>query len=258
MSDNSALRDRLQNANENENVNHEPVVLVARLVSDDSRLYVIERVRDGIYSLSRLGWWVNEGEVLVAGKSSASLMMSMSYGRRSPSVKTGEGGSWWQVARIDEPLAESGLLGKEDGFGVSVVFGGAEGFGRGSDVDSSGHHLSPPDSGGQPGGGFRHATTVDMAVERSSSANVLTPATAMSREQSENENNVDADGGSDSKSPQEMLDGLREQYLQALYISKVSYTLQWLLCMAYADPLRHHLHTLPKVHWHVVVRLFSR
>lgn len=166
------------------------VVLAARLLGDaGAGLYLIEWVKRGIYSLSKLGVWVGEGDLLVAEKDGPGSIPDQA------SVVVGDGGEWWASARIEDP--DSGLRGSmEKRIDVSLVFG------KNGVKNSPGH----------------------TSLERSSSSDVklLTPL-----ERSQGKGNAvaseDVDGPLDPlRSPLELLDALREQYLQALYVSKVS------------------------------------
>lgn len=178
---------------ENRGASAPPVVLAARL-SGDAGVYVIERVKAGIYSLSKLGAWVGEGEILVAAKGG----LDVDYpgtGTGAGSVAVSEGGAWWEAAKVEDP-SSAGLGPSSAASDVSLVFGADE---------------------GKPG-------LLDPALERrsSSDANLLTPLES-SQGKGEAAISEDVGGPPDSlQSPQDLLDALREQYLQALYVSKVS------------------------------------
>lgn len=185
---------------ENRDASAPPVVLAARL-SGDAGVYVIERVKAGIYSLSKLGAWVGEGEILVAAKGGLGVKYPSSS---AGSVAGREGGAWWESARVEDP--SSGLGASSALFDASLVFGADE---------------------AKPG-------LLDPALERrsSSDANLLTPLES-SQGKGEAAISEDVGGPPDSlQSPQELLDALREQYLQALYVSKVSLDAwgYWLRC----------------------------
>lgn len=196
----------------------EPVVLITRAVSDGGGLCAVERVKRGLYALTILGRGIDEGDIFVAMK-----------GWRAPSVAepaieceslscASEGTSWWETARIAGPVADSKLSLKRSAFDdVSIVFSGGPNDER---VNVTGCHPSPPDSTS-----FSATGVVAPIMERSSSADLGAPVA--SREQSD-PLVPSADAGNENvdtpQSAQELLDSLREQYLQALYISKVRYS----------------------------------
>lgn len=205
----------------------EPTVLAVRLMSSDGPLglCIIERVKAGIYALSRLGPWVEEGDIFVAVKGwTASAIIP---DEQKAQVGSPSAADWWQAARIEDPAVGEvgGPSGKRAKVDVCVAFFDHEGV-RGND-----ELMEPVES--QP--------TLAVAphlqdMERSSSADVHMPNAPTHDTQEENESMVfgDVGGGEelhnqvdDLQSPQELLDGLREQYLQALYISKVSCVHHW-------------------------------
>ena len=204
----------------------EPTVLAVRLMSYD-RLYLVERVKRGIYALSRLGPWVEEGEILVAGKGWTASGRGISDERitapcQSPFVAENEAIEWWQAALVEEPVVGVGgvaanKVGKVD---ISVAFFEAKDDNRRKNVSSAGAAESQTASivGAQ-----------SQAIERSSSTDMNMPNATVQNTQEQN-NSIDNGAVNelnnqvdDLQSPQELLDGLREQYLQALYISKVSF-----------------------------------
>ena len=211
----------------------EPTVLAVRLVSSDEALglYIVERVKAGIYALSRLGPWVEEGDIFVAVKgwtASASASSAIVPDEQRARIGSPSAVDLWQAARVEDPAVGeigSGLSGKRAKVDVCVAFFDHEGV-RGND-----ELMEPVES--QP--------TLAVAphlqdMERSSSADVHMPNAPTHDTQEENESMVfgDVGGGEelhnqvdDLQSPQELLDGLREQYLQALYISKVSCVHHW-------------------------------
>lgn len=135
-----------------------------------------------------------------------------------------EGFNWWEVARVDEPVADSGLSAtKRSKFDVSVVFA-VDNDDDGSNVNV---HPSPPDSA-------RRSLARDMppTVERCSSVfDVNTPTVLGEQSGLVALSTTEVGSGSDSNKTdalqpaQELLDSLREQYIEALYISKVGFVL---------------------------------
>ena len=204
-------------------------MLVARLRADGEEMYVVERVKRGIYSLCKLGGWVGEGEVVVLGKSAPSS------GSDADVVDVGVGagdGEWWEAARVDDMDPGRTVSSKRSKIDVSFVFGpGSAGVGADTQV------------GDESGGVFdsRRSMSRVAPLERSSSSdvNLLTPLeSSLGRGDFSMEDAAASGCKTDvQQSPQELLDALREQYLQALYISKVrcSHWLAWLLLLTVLD-----------------------
>lgn len=199
----------------------------------DGGLYVVERVKRGIYALSRLGPWVQEGDIFVAVKgwsASAAVADERTARCRSPSVEDGVI-EWWEVARVEDPVVDADALsGKRSKVDICVAF-----------FDQEGDNVLPVDS--------VESQTASIAVpnlERSSSSNTHMPTITVDDTQGQLDAMVSA-GTDDLQSPQELLDGLRDQYLQALYISKVSTLYSNLRLWTSLIAQRHLWHTLPKV-----------
>ena len=212
----------------------EPTVLAVRLVSSDEALglYIVERVKAGIYALSRLGPWVEEGDIFVAVKGwTASASSAIVPGEHKALVGSPSAVDWWQAARVEDPVVGDvgggGLSGKRAKVDVCVAFFDHE-DGQGDDASL----MEPVES----------QATLAVAphlqtMERSSSTDVHMPNAPAHDTQEQNESMIfgDVGGGEelnnqvdDLQSPQELLGGLREQYLQALYISKVSCVQHWI------------------------------
>ncbi|GKZ18159.1 hypothetical protein AbraIFM66951_000332 [Aspergillus brasiliensis] len=170
------------------------IVLAVRLVGE-AGVWVVERVKRGLYALMRLRN-VGEGEVVVAAKASAGSAFPYSFSSGMEQRRgRKEVGEWWEVARIEDP--EPVVLGKR-GRGVAdveVVFGHV----FESDTRETQEMLHSDEGSEGP---------VLLGVGEQS-GDVATTATC--------EQDVEV-----TQSPQELLDGLREQYLQALYVSKTS------------------------------------
>lgn len=195
----------------------EPTVLAVRLISDGG-LYVIERVKRGIYALSRLGPWVEEGDIFVAVKGwtdGASDDEEQKTARcQSPSIV--DGVEWWQAARVEDPIVDVGVGNRKVDACVTFL-----------DHEAHGDNVSPVDPGES-----QTAPVVPrfQAMESYSGFDTHMPTATQDTQElgnsmvsgyagGEGELNTQID---DLKPPQEFLDGLRDQYLQALYISKVS------------------------------------
>lgn len=206
----------------------EPTVLAVRLVSSDEALglYIIERVKAGIYALSRLGPWVEEGDIFVALKGwTASAFSAIVPDEQKVRADSPSAVDWWQAARVEDPVVGEvgggGLSGKRAKVDVCVAFFDHE--------DARGSNVSPMEPV-ESQASLAVAPHL-QAMERSSSTDVHMPNAPAHDTQEQNESMVFGDVGDgdelnnqvdDLQSPQELLDGLREQYLQALYISKVS------------------------------------
>lgn len=158
---------------------------------------MVERVKKGVYALMRLRG-VGEGEVVVAAaKASAGSAFPFSFssgvGQRRGEKEVGE---WWEVARIEDP--QPVVLGKR---------------GRGAaDVEVVFAHVFESDA--------RETQDEMLRSDESSEGPVLLGVGEQSGDiaaTAAEEQDVEV-----TQSPQELLDGLREQYLQALYVSKVS------------------------------------
>ncbi|RAH66123.1 uncharacterized protein BO66DRAFT_381929 [Aspergillus aculeatinus CBS 121060] len=207
----------------------EKMVLSARM-DPGGGLVVVERVKRGIFALLRVVEAIGEGELVVAGKEGVRAEIGggvygegighdvQKYGDEEDSKGKGSvgGGEWWAAARIEDPdsqgLQQVGKMAKVE---VAVVFAGTV-------------ECEVPPRKDAAHGQDSQAVTPQIAVplERSSSASgVEACAVAV----------ADADARVDAahqalaqetadalRSPQDFLENLREQYLQALYISKTS------------------------------------
>lgn len=208
----------------------EPTVLVVMLAAD-SCLYVIERVKKGIYSLSRLVRGLLENDVHAALKGwEAHRELRMDVEADEQSGIPVDSVNWWQAARIEEPASDFGLGEDFAGLQVTVAFGPSEenDAGENSFVDvleHRGHSLASMPKGLDP-----HGT---VSLDRQGGVGEAMDVEVVEREM--------------KQTPDELLGGMRDQYLQALYVSKVGIT--WSLSGALAhDNSRHLLPTLPKAH----------
>ncbi|KAL3434051.1 DNA replication regulator SLD3-domain-containing protein [Aspergillus tetrazonus] len=184
----------------------EPVVVIVRL-SSDGGIYVIERAKRGIYSLSKLARGVEEGDIRVALKASSrrANILAACSSCKHPDVASD--GDWWRLAQVDDPAPDLSLQLPAKRAKVDFVFGmSAESVDR----DERMKGASPMDS-----------------MERSSSVDArmvsVPPEAQVPVETAIPGGEVDDGNACEStQTPEELLDGLREQYLQALYVSKAS------------------------------------
>ncbi|KAI2900604.1 hypothetical protein CBS76997_1393 [Aspergillus niger] len=180
-----------------ENEHAGDTVLAVRVVGE-AGVWMVERVKRGVYALMRLRG-VGEGEVVVAAKASAGSAFPFSF---SSGMEQRRGrkdvGEWWEVAKIEDP--EPVVLGKRGRSvaDVEVVFG---------HVFEETHARETQDEMLRSDEGSEGPVLLGVGEQ---SGDVTATAAA-------GEQDVEV-----TQSPQELLDGLREQYLQALYVSKTS------------------------------------
>lgn len=182
--------------------------MLAVRLAVNGRLYVIERVKRGIYSLSRLARWVHEGDVVVATKGwHAPQDAKMDIGADEKTCAVPDAQNWWQAAHIEEPSSDLGLGEDFAGLQVAVVFGQSE-----------------------ADGGQDEPTFVDVLEHRGQSlapaARAPEAAFGLPDSQAVGGEAMDVDGIESNavntkQSPEELLNGMRDHYLQALYASKV-------------------------------------
>ncbi|KAJ5677861.1 DNA replication regulator Sld3 [Penicillium maclennaniae] len=184
----------------------EPMVLAVRLAANNG-LYVIERVKRGIYSLSRLARWVHEGDVVVAVKGwQAPQDMKMGVEDDEKSLAIPDALNWWQAAQIEEPPSDLGLGEDFAGLQVAVVFG-SEDAGQNEPtfvdiLEHRGESLAP--------------TKRDLEAPFGVLGSQTVGSEAMDVD------GVDSTAVDTKQSPEELLNGMRDHYLQALYASKTS------------------------------------
>ncbi|CAP93107.1 hypothetical protein E8E15_001396 [Penicillium rubens] len=190
----------------------EPTVLAVRLVPNGG-LYIIERVKMGLYSLSKLARWIHEGNLVVAAKGWQGIDAAVDGEAVDETGGIPDGFDWWQVAQIDEPLSDVEMGEKSAGLDIAVVFGSSE-----SDVgnietsfvgvvEHRGQSLAPSRSfDAAEGGAFLLPESQGLGDD----------AAAMEVD------GVDSNVVDVQQSPEELLDGMRDNYLQALYVSKTS------------------------------------
>lgn len=219
----------------------EPTVLAVRLVSE-AAIYVVERVKRGIYSLSRLARWVHEGDIVVAAKGwQGTGELDLDMESDVDEAASPDAINWWQTAQISEPSSDLGLGDDFAGLRVEMAFGQTDtetmqvepSF---VDVIASRDQSRAP-SVVQTSHSMAHDDVFYTPMESQ-----LNSAEAMDVDQVVEAAETDA-----KQSPTELLEGMRDHYLQALYISKVS-TLSSICQYLVPDTMSRHLwHTSLKV-----------
>ncbi|KAL4874808.1 DNA replication regulator SLD3-domain-containing protein [Aspergillus karnatakaensis] len=183
----------------------EPVVLAVRLFSDGG-LYVIERVKRGIYSLCKLDRGIEEGDIRVALKAGSRQVSSGLPCTPRKAAGDGGGDEWWRLAQVDDPAPSDAHGAPVKRAKVDFVFG----------------VVSEPAVRDER----RNGDSLVEAVDRSSSCDVrmvsVPPESHLPETVVSSEVDATTQEQESTQSPQELLDGLREQYLQALYVSKAS------------------------------------
>lgn len=174
-------------------------------------LYVVERVKRGIYSLSRLARWVHEGDVVAVKGWQAPREVEMDIEVDDPSCHVPDALNWWQAAQIEEPPSDLGLGGEFAELQVAVVFGPPEtdaSQDEPSFVDVLEHRSQP----------LAPAKGINTLVEGSFG---LPDSQVAGGAEVIDVDGIDRIRAEVKQSPEELLSGMRDQYLQALYISKV-------------------------------------
>ncbi|CAG8169491.1 unnamed protein product [Penicillium salamii] len=188
----------------------EPTVLAVKLVVNGG-LYIVERVKRGIYSLSKLARWVHEGDLLAAAKEWHKSEPAGVDDMAIDEPKTiPDGIDWWETARIEEPMAGLEIEEKPAGLSIALVFGPSE-----SGLDGIDHSMGVEEEKHRP---FSFQASFDTVEDDpftvSKSQGDLGDAMHV--------DSVEPNVADMQQSPEELLDGMRDHYLQALYISKTS------------------------------------
>ncbi|CAI7637685.1 unnamed protein product [Penicillium viridicatum] len=193
--------------------NTEPTVLAVHLIPNGG-LYIIERVKRGIYSLSKLARWVHEGNLVVAAKGWHGTNTAEVDGVAVDETSAiSDGVDWWQIAQIDGSLTDIEMGEESAGLDIAVVFGPSESDLGNTEtsfvgvVEHRSHSLAPSRS-------FDAAEGGSFLLPESQGLGDVT--TAMDVDV------VDSNVADVQQSPEELLDGMRDHYLQALYVSKTS------------------------------------
>ncbi|CAG8110116.1 unnamed protein product [Penicillium olsonii] len=188
----------------------EPTVLAVKLMVNGG-FYVVERVKRGIYSLSRLARWVHEGDLLAAAKQWHKSEPAKAHDTTADeSMGVSDDFDWWETARIEEPMSGLGIEDKPAGPNIALVFGPSE---PGLDGIDSSLGVEEEKSRMFALGSFDAAEDDPFTVSKSQG---LDETDAMHLD------SVEPHMADMQQSPEELLDGMRDHYLQALYISKTS------------------------------------
>jgi DNA replication regulator SLD3 len=210
--------------------NNEPKVLATRLLANGA-IYVVERVKRGIFAMTKLQSSIEEGEIRVAAKAASHSQMLRA--RSSAVVASSTKWDWREAARLADDLP---VLTKQGRFDVSVVFGDY----KRKKVDAHSQYNTTMDSQISIGDSFMALDS--FADSGFQAARVHTPpedGTQASRLEPEL-NTQDT-----SPTPDAIMENLRTQYLEALYISKVGYSTTTQKKES-ANGFRHPLHISPK------------
>ena len=176
-------------------------------------LCVVEKLRKGVYALSRLGSLVGEADVI------ALAAREHDDDHEWEDVEH-EGWSWWERARIDEPVSCGGGGGgggdDDDDDDVLVAF--TAGVEDGELIQPS--TANPLDIGNQ---GQSTATSLEDSELQPSAAGPLNIGDdhGQSAQELVAGGGQNPDGFDHGQSAKDLLDGVREQYLHTLYTSKV-------------------------------------
>lgn len=169
----------------------EPLVLAARLASSGA-LYVVEQIKKRIYALTKLQPHIDEGEVRVTAKR-ARFWNSV--------ARPAQGAAdWREAAKVQDPGDDNhGAFLKKAKLDVCVSFGNTSG-GNHANAQSQEEPARPADD---------HLFVSELQ--------------AYVHEPPEDHVQLPLPEGEATLSAETILDNLRVQYLEALYISKVCY-----------------------------------
>ncbi|EEA20544.1 hypothetical protein TMatcc_000530 [Talaromyces marneffei ATCC 18224] len=187
----------------------EPSVLATRSLSNGA-IYAVERVKTGIFAMTKLQSHIEEGEIRVAAKAAAAINLkrfsiwssSTDLPRSSNSTN---GWDWREAARLPDDIPRFDPFATKGKFDASVVF-----------EDCSGNdHDAVAESQVYTGDSFMALDGVESGMQE----HTRTPP----------ENNVQApppeaqgDAQDTLPTPDVIMENLRTQYLETLYISKTS------------------------------------
>lgn len=176
-------------------------MLAARSIPNGT-LYVVERVKSGIYALCRLSSCVDEGDLLVAAKEGRHFLRRKPLLDLDASDKVG-GADWREAARVNESFLDIEPFGKRRELDVSVVFEMAQ--------NNVLHEMDMKKGIAQT----TEQSRKDNQVQTPPEEGVQMP------QLNTGEQTGTAEG---TQATENLLDSLRTQYLEALYVSKVSRT----------------------------------
>lgn len=188
----------------------EPRVLATRSLSNGA-IYVVERVKMGLFAMTKLQAKIEEGEIRVAAKAAATMnfkrfrLWSSNTDLPKASEST-SGWDWREAARLPDDIPRFDLFTTKGKFDVSVAF-----------EDCSGNNVEAPVVESQVYTGDSFMALDDVPGMQ---GNTRTPPD-ISVEAPQLETQGDAQDI--SPTPDVVMENLRTQYLEALYISKVRF-----------------------------------
>lgn len=186
----------------------EPRVLATRSLSNGA-IYVVERVKTGIFAMTKLQPGIEEGEVRVAAKAAAAMNFKRfgvwSFNTDvSRARESTNGWDWREAARISDDIPRFDSFATKEKIDVSVTF-----------EDCSGNNDEVPGVESQvyTGDSFMALDSVSGMQEHGRTL----PEDSIQSPQLETPNNAQ----DTTPTPDVVMENLRTQYLEALYISKV-------------------------------------
>jgi len=174
----------------------------------------VERVKRGIYSLSKLARWVHEGNLVVAAKGRHAATPTETDDTMAVDEPSGmsDDFDWWQAAQIEAPFSEIGVGEKSSGLSIALVFGPSEADFESTEpsfmgvVEHRSHSLAPSRS-------FDAAEGDPFLLPEPQGLGDVGEAMDV--------DGVESNVADVQQSPEELLDEMRDHYLRALYVSKV-------------------------------------
>ncbi|GAM41441.1 hypothetical protein TCE0_042r14565 [Talaromyces pinophilus] len=187
----------------------EPRVLATRSLSNGA-IYVVERVKMGIFAMTKLQAKIEEGEIRVAAKAAATMnfkrfrLWSSNTDLPRASEST-NGWDWREAARLPNDIPRFDLFTTKGKFDVSVAF-----------EDCSGNNAEAPVVESQVYTGGSFMALDDVPGMQGSTR--TPPDISVEAPQLETQ----GEAQDISPTPDVVMENLRTQYLEALYISKTS------------------------------------
>lgn len=187
----------------------EPSVLATRSLSNGA-IYVVERVKMGIFAMTKLQSNIEEGEIRVAAKAAAAINFKnfriwSSNTDRSTTSKSTNGWDWREAARLPDGIPQFDSFATKGKFDVSVAF---------EDCSGDDHGAAAIESQVYTGDSFM---ALDGFVPDMQEYTRTPPDISVEAPRIENQ----GDAQDTSPTPDVTMENLRTQYLEALYISKV-------------------------------------
>lgn len=188
----------------------EPSVLATRSLSNGA-VYVVERVKTGIFAMTKLQSNIEEGEIRVAAKAAAAMNFKRfrlwtSNTDLSRASKSTNGWDWREAARILDDIPRFVSFSTKGKFDVSVAF-----------EDCSSNIEAPVvESQVYTGDSFMALDDVPGMHETRIPPDISVEAPQLKTQ---------GDSQDTSPTPDVVMENLRTQYLEALYISKVCFYL---------------------------------